>query len=157
VTVAELALRESLRSLYSDHHGWRYAWLRRRPGCPDTAADLAHDTFQRLIALRDALPGLREPRAYLTTTAKRLLVDRARRARIEDAYLAGLALAAEGGDGCPPPEPVLAVLEAPEQITEALEGVPPKAQNAFLAHYLKGESHAEVAARLGVSRWCASI
>jgi RNA polymerase sigma-70 factor (ECF subfamily) len=148
--VAELALRESLRSLYSDHHGWLYAWLRRRPGCPDTAADLAHDTFLRLIASRDALPGLRQLRAYLTTTAKRLLVDRARRARIEEAYLAGLALAAEGGDGYPP-RAGSGGLGGPGADSEALEGVPPRAQNAFLAHYLKGESYAEVAARLGVS------
>jgi RNA polymerase sigma factor (sigma-70 family) len=151
VTAVELAQRESVHSLYIDHHGWLYAWLRRRLGCPDTAADLAHDTFLRLIASRDALLGLREPRAYLTTTAKRLLVDRARRARIEQAYLAGLVVAAEEGGGHPPPERVLAALEALEQIAEALEGVSSKARNAFLAHYLEGESHAEVAARLGVS------
>jgi RNA polymerase sigma-70 factor (ECF subfamily) len=135
LTVAELALRESVRSINSDHHGWLYAWLRRRPGCPDTAADLAHVTFLRLISLRDALPDVRGPRAYRTTTAKRLLVDRARRARMEDAYLAGLALAAEEGDGYLPSERVLAALEALEQIAEALEGVPPKTQNAFLAVY----------------------
>jgi RNA polymerase sigma factor (sigma-70 family) len=150
-SLAEPALRASVHSLYSDHHGWLYAWLRRRLGCPDTAADLAHDTFLRLIASRDALLGLREPRAYLTTTAKRLLVDRARRARLEEAYLAGLALAAEEGEGHPPPERVLAALEALEQIAEALDGVPPKARDAFLGHYLEGQTHAEVAARLGVS------
>lgn len=37
------------RQLYLDHHGWLHGWLRRRLDCTDTAADLAHDTFLRLL------------------------------------------------------------------------------------------------------------
>jgi RNA polymerase sigma-70 factor (ECF subfamily) len=39
----------------------------------------------RILASRDALLGMAEPRAYLTTTARRLLVDRARRQALAQA------------------------------------------------------------------------
>ena len=31
--------------LYQDHHSWLTGWLRRKLGCPQSAADLAQDTF----------------------------------------------------------------------------------------------------------------
>lgn len=67
-----------VHTLYSHHHGWLQAWLRRRLGCADDAADLAQDTFMRLLGrpvqalAPEALApeALREPRAYLTTLAR---------------------------------------------------------------------------------------
>ncbi|MFL9609593.1 sigma factor [Methylobacillus sp. Pita2] len=38
-----------VHQLYSSHHGWLYAWLRKKLGCQHIAADLAHDTFVRLM------------------------------------------------------------------------------------------------------------
>lgn len=37
-------------SLCGDHHHWLHGWLRRKLGCAQVAADLAHDTFVRLIS-----------------------------------------------------------------------------------------------------------
>ena len=36
--------------LYNDHHHWLTGWLRRKLGCPDNAADLAQDTFIRVLS-----------------------------------------------------------------------------------------------------------
>jgi RNA polymerase sigma-70 factor (ECF subfamily) len=138
-------------SLYSHHHRWLFGWLRRKLSCPHDAADVAHDTFLRIIGSRDALLGMREPRAYLTTTAQRLLIDRSRRQRIEQAYLEGLAQAAASMEGFPSPEQTLAAVQALAQISEALDGLPPKPREAFLLHYLDGQSHGVIADRLGVS------
>lgn len=140
-----------LQQFYSDHHGWLYGWLRKKLGCTHNAADVAHDTFLRIIASRDALLGIQEPRAYLTTTAKRLLVDRARRQSIEQAYLGELALAAETMGGHPSPEEILLTLQALEQIGTALQGLSAKARDAFLLHYLDGLTYAAIAGQLGVS------
>jgi len=137
--------------LYGEHHGWLYNWLRRRLGCAHNAADVAQDTFLRILASRDALLGIREPRAFLTTTAKRLLVDRARRQVIEEAYLAELALAAETMPGYPSPEEVLAAVQALAQIGAALQAVSARAREAFLMHYLDGQTHGAIAGHLGVS------
>jgi len=151
MSAGESALQRELHRFYSDHHGWLYRWLHRKLGCAHNAADVAQDTFLRIIASRDALLGLREPRAYLTTTAKRLMLDRARRQRIEQAYLAELALLAASGEGYPSPEQTLETLEALAQIGAALEGLPDKARQAFLLHFLDGESQTATADRLGVS------
>ena len=72
--------------LYNDHHHWLTGWLRRKLGCPESAADLAQDTFMRVLAAREA-PTLIEPRAFLTTVAKRVLFNFYRRQDLERALL----------------------------------------------------------------------
>ena len=63
---------ESIAGIYSHHHGWLMRWLRAKLQCADHAADLAHDTFVRLLtAPPENRQTLREPRAYLTTVAQR--------------------------------------------------------------------------------------
>ena len=151
MSAAESLLQQQVHTLYSDHHGWLRGWLRNKLGCAQHAADVTHDTFLRIIASRDALLGMREPRAYLTTTAQRLMLDRARRRLVEQAYLAELTLLMDDGHCGPSPEETLMALQALEQIGAALAGLPPKASQAFLLHYLDQRSHADVAAQLGVS------
>jgi RNA polymerase sigma-70 factor (ECF subfamily) len=151
MAIAELDAQRQLASLYSDHHGWLFGWLRRKLGCAHHAADVAHDTFVRIIASRDAMAGVQEPRAYLTTTARNLLANRARRLAIEQAYLAELAHAAGQQDGYPSPEQILAAVQALDQIGAALHGLAPKPRLAFLLHYLDGQTQADIGVQLGVS------
>ena len=40
---------DSLDALYKGYHGWLLSWLRRRLDCPHNAADMAQDTFTRLL------------------------------------------------------------------------------------------------------------
>ncbi len=92
-----------------------------------------------------------EPRAYLTTTAKRLLIDRTRHQQVERAYLNELALIAETVEGAPSLEAILIALEALKQLSDALQGLPANASEAFLQHYLLDETQPAIAARLGIS------
>lgn len=151
MATAERSLQQELHTLYTEHHGWLHGWLRKKLGCAHSAADIAQDTFLRIITSRDALFGIHEPRAYLTTTAQRLLLDRDRRQRIEQAYLAELALLTENKEGSCSPEQIMAAVQALEQITAVLEGVAVKARKAFLLHYLDDIPQAEVARQLDVS------
>lgn len=134
--------------LYSDHHPWLHAWLRKKLGCTDRAADLAHDTFLRILN-RDETPTLREPRAFLTTVAKGLLANHFRRQQIEAAYLE--ALAAQPQPLAPSPEERALIVEALEQIDALLNGLPPKARTAFLLSQLEGLTYADIAVSLDVS------
>jgi RNA polymerase sigma factor (sigma-70 family) len=143
--------QEQVHALYSSHHRWLHAWLRSRLGCSHSAADVAHDTFVRIMTSRDALFGMREPRAYLTTTAKRLLVDRARRQAIEDAWLAEAARSGLAAGHAPSPEETLIAIEALVQISTALDGAPTRVRESFLLHDLEELTHAAIARRLGVS------
>src|SRR6218665_441827 len=151
MSAAEPPFQQAIHTLYSDHHGWLFGWLRKKLGCSHNAADLAHDTFTRILASRDVLASMREPRAFLTTTARRLVIDRARRKQIEDAYLQELALTAETLSGFQSPEQILTTLEALEQIAFVLEELSAKQRQAFLLYYLDGHSQLEIAARMGIS------
>ncbi|MRW89758.1 sigma-70 family RNA polymerase sigma factor [Duganella sp. FT80W] len=151
MATAELESQQRVAALYSDHHGWLFGWLRKKLGCAHNAADVAHDTFVRIIASRDVMFGVQEPRAYLTTAAKHLLANRARRQLIEQAYLEELAHAANQVDGYPSPEQIYAAMQALEQISDALQGLAVKPRQAFLLHYLDDLTQSEVAASLGVS------
>ncbi len=75
--------------LYVEHHAWLTKWLRLRLGNAHEAADLAQDTFERLLRFRLQDP-IQEPRAYLTVVARRLVISRA---ALEQAYAEALAQA----------------------------------------------------------------
>ncbi len=139
-------------ALYSHHLGWLQAWLRRRLGCVDDAADLAQDTFVRLLgrpaqALEPEV--LREPRAYLTIVARGLLVDFWRRGELERAYLEDLAHQPEALQ--PSPEERLAAVQMLEAVDALLRSLTPRTRQAWLMSRLDGLTHAEIAERLQVS------
>jgi RNA polymerase sigma-70 factor (ECF subfamily) len=140
-----------LHAWYVDHGGWLLAWLKKKLGCPHNAADMAHDTFARILASRDALSAVREPRAFLSVTASRLIIDQARRRQVEEAYLAELSLAMADHPGAPSPEQILMTSQALAQISAILEGLAERPRQAFLLHYLDGDTHAEIAAKLAVT------
>lgn len=145
------AAQESVRLLYCDHHRWLQAWLRRKLGGADEAADLAQDAFVRLMAPRMApvLAGLQEPRAFLTTIARGLVVDHFRRADLERAYLADLAALPAALQ--PSPEARLQAVQGLQALDAMLAGLTPKTRAAWLYSRLDGMAHAEIAALLQVS------
>ncbi|MFV0453822.1 MAG: sigma-70 family RNA polymerase sigma factor [Pseudomonas sp.] len=137
-----------LDALYRDHHGWLQGWLRQRLGDRERAADLAHDTFVRLITSTVAHP-LRQPRSFLATVAKRVMIDHLRRRSLEQSYLEALSLEPELQAASP--EQRLLMLETLLQIDAMLDGLPPRTRQAFLCAQLDGLSYVEIAQRLGVS------
>ncbi|TVT79628.1 sigma-70 family RNA polymerase sigma factor [Acinetobacter colistiniresistens] len=137
--------------LYRNHRGWLHQWLRQKLGNTDQAADLVQDTFIKLLQTRDELLGIKEPRAYLTSIAKNLLIDQVRRKRIEQAYLDGLSQMEYMLDAVASPEDQMQIIQALDQLCKALEDVSVKAQQAFILHYLEGYTHKETAEQLGVS------
>ena len=144
-----LASGDAVHLLYRAHHGWLHNWLRGKLGNSCDAADLAQDTFLRVLRHRQELDALREPRAYLTTIAKRLLLNHHRRRSVEQAYMEALALMPEAL--APSAEQRLIILETLQEIEEMLAGLSLPARQAFLMAQLEGLSHAEIASRLDVS------
>ncbi|MGF6772300.1 RNA polymerase sigma factor (sigma-70 family) [Paraburkholderia sp. GAS199] len=141
-------LHHDMQVLYSNHHSWLQAWLRKKLGCAHRAADLAHDTFVRLLA-RDEPLTLDEPRAFLTTVAQRVMANHWRREQIERAYLDAIAHAPEAF--APSPEERALILEALCEIDALLDRLPVAVKRAFLLAQLDGLTHAEIAAQLNIS------
>lgn len=134
--------------LYNDHHHWLTGWLRRKLGCPDNAADLAQDTFIRVLSAREA-PTLIEPRAFLTTVAKRVLFNFYRRQDLERAYLEALAQMPE--HVAPSEEDRAIILQTLLELDQLLDGLPKQVKRAFLLAQLDGLTHAQIGAQLGIS------
>lgn len=144
------ACNDDIDMLYASHGAWLREWLRRRMGCAWRADDLAHDAFCKLIE-RPRTESLREPRAFLASIARCLVIDDARRARVERTFL-DTHSAIMAGAAAPSPEQVVAAIEELTAIVKTLETLPDRARRAFLFARVDGLSHAEIAARLGVSK-----
>ncbi len=140
--------RSLLDTLYRDHQPWLQRWLTGRLGCRETAADLAQDTFARIMAGRD-LAGLHEPRAFLTTVAKGLMANWFRRQSLERAYLDSLAALPDAV--LPSLEQRAIVCEALQLIDAMLDGLPAQVRTVFLLSQFDGLGYAEIAGHMGLS------
>ena len=106
------AHHRAMHALYSEHHGWLQNWLRGKLGCAADAADLAQDTFLRILLKRE-LREIGMPRAFLRTIARGLVIDHWRREELQRAYLESIAHLPEAQ--APSPEARELVLELLEE------------------------------------------
>ncbi|CAM3844491.1 putative RNA polymerase sigma factor FecI [Pseudomonas reidholzensis] len=147
----ESAMQRDFTTLYVDHHSWLQNWLYRRMRCRSDAADLAQDTFLRLFRTSNSplAADLRQPRAYLATVAKRLMLNLHRRRSVEEAWLQTLAEYAEQ-TGLSVEERCL-IHEALQAVDSMLHGLPPIVRRAFLLSQLEGHTYSEIAQMLNVT------
>lgn len=138
----------ALHALYSEHNGWLKNWLRSRLGNASDAADLAQDTFIRVLNARN-VQNIREPRSYLGSIAHALMVDKFRRRAVEQAYLAELAARPE--QTVDSPETRAMILETLVAVDTLLDGLGERTRRIFLAVQLEGLSYSAAAERVGVS------
>lgn len=148
MSAAELAQQDAMHALYRGHHGWLTGWLRRRLGCSAQAADLAQDTFVRVLAARNATR-IAEPRAYLATVARGILVNWYRRQDLERAWLDAVALLPEAS--VPSPQERYLLLETLQRVDAMLDALPAPVRRAFLLSQLDGMGYDAIAIELGVS------
>lgn len=139
---------DSVHTLYSDHHSWLNTWLRSKLGNAADAADLAQDTFVRLLQRHEQLQ-LNAPRAFLRTIARGLVIDHWRREELHRAYLQALAHVPEGQ--VPSAEARELLLELLERIARMLDGLKPKVRRAFLLAQCEGLTHKAIAEQMGIS------
>ncbi|AMG39386.1 MULTISPECIES: sigma-70 family RNA polymerase sigma factor [Achromobacter] len=146
--MSDQAPAPTLEALYCDHHSWLVGMLRRKLGNGDSAADLAQDTFLRVLANRNVDAILR-PREYLATIARGLVTDAYRRQAIERAYLETLAARPEPVAISPETRAIL--LETVLAIDRMLDQLGPRTREIFLLAQFEELTYAQVGARLGVS------
>ena len=146
--LAEPLQRQEIATLYADHHGWLQGWLRKKLGSTACAADVAHDTFMRLLDREDAVAA-REPRAFLATVAQRVLFNHYRRQKLESAYLDVLAQLPP--PHAPSPEERALLLATVFELDRMLDGLPPPVKRAFLLRQLDELPQEDIARQLGIS------
>jgi RNA polymerase sigma factor (sigma-70 family) len=136
-------------TLYQDYHPWLQSLLRKRLGNRDDAADLAQDTFLRVLCSSVPLADIREPQRYLATVARGLATDFLRRRMLERAYLDYLATLPE--NLAPSPEEQAIVQQTLVAVDRMLHALPPKVCQAFLLAQCEELSYPDIAQRLGIS------
>lgn len=124
-------LPSTVELLYSNHHSWLKGWLHRRLGSAEQAADIAHDTFVRLLGSERVPAAFDEPRAYLTTVAQNLVSNHWRREKLERAYLEALAQVPREVEWSPETRAML--LETLIELDRLLDGLPTIVRQAFFA------------------------
>ena len=140
--------RQDIATLYADHHGWLQGWLRKKLGSTACAADVAQDTFMRLLDREDAVAA-REPRAFLATVAQRVLFNHYRREKLEQAYLDVLAQLPPLH--APSPEVRALLLATVFELDRMLDDLPPPVKRAFLLRQLDELPQEDIARQLGIS------
>jgi RNA polymerase sigma factor (sigma-70 family) len=147
-----------LGRLYDLHRAEILRYLRARTGDAAEAEDVLQELWLKLQS-GDSGP-VANGRAYLFRMAHNLMLDRLReqrRRRMRDSSwsIERSAGATSEGDLIDPggsSEEELVNNEELSRLTAAIGKLPEGARRAFCLHKIDGLSHAEVAARLGISR-----
>ncbi|MCH7378621.1 MULTISPECIES: sigma-70 family RNA polymerase sigma factor [Acinetobacter] len=140
-------MSDPINTLYRQHHSWLYQWLKRRLNQSEDAADLAHDTFIRILKRKDQLY-FDQPRALLTTVAKGILINWYQRKSIEKAYLEALSSRPEYDEISP--EQKISAIESLCLINQLLNQMPERQQQVFIWSQLEGLTQQEIANRLNI-------
>lgn len=137
------------QQLFDGHYPWLLSRLQARLRNTAQAQDVASETFLRVVVAHRPV-AIEEPRAFLTTIAKRLLFTLWRRSELERAYLETLSLRPE--DMAPSAEDRAVLLETLEYIAQALDGLSLKARQAFVLSQIDGLTYHAIAEHLELSQ-----
>ncbi|MDT4329617.1 RNA polymerase sigma factor [Methylomonas sp. MED-D] len=137
--------------IFIDHRPRILGFLQQRLRCPDTAADLIQDIYLRLRLLKPPPNSEGEVRAWLYAVAANLSIDYLRAEKrhhdLLDHYLGG----ATEVDVSASPERSAQARDDWRQIESALAELPDLCADILYLSRIEGLSHAEIAARLGIS------
>lgn len=145
-----------LRALYAAHRSELQRFLVARTGDAADAQDLVQEIWLRIE--RGGSGPISNGRAYLFRIAQHLVLDRVReRARrvTRERDWADVALDQRAGEVDPqqaPTDELLIATQDATRLADAIAALPAGAGRAFRLHKIEGLSHAETAARLGISR-----
>lgn len=135
------------------YHRELLSFLTRQVNDREIAADLAQESFLRVLSARGNGQAILDMRALLYRTARNLVVDQYRR----DAVRQHEALDALAEEQQPPapvhlqPEQVLASQQVVRAYVAAIEALPPRCREAFVLHIFEELPQAQIAQRMGIS------
>lgn len=140
---------DTIANLYKENHGWLYNWLRKTLRSKDQAEDVLQDTFVKIMQMKDIV-GIQQPQSYIYSTAKRIIIDQARRQKIEQAYLEYISQFEE--DYCTPsPEQAILAIETLDQMASILSHLDERARQILLMHYVEGIPQNVIAEHMNIS------
>ena len=146
-----------LLAAYFERRAELTRYLRARTGSAAEAEDLVQELYLKVAAVGDG-EEIVNPGAYLYRLASNLMLDRLRQRRRSETrdrdYLDShnVVVGGQGIADLAPADEAVAARQRLERLLAAVETLPPRTRDAFRLHKFEGLTHAETAARLGISR-----
>ena len=152
MTLKQLSPEEKYRlhQVYQQNYQWLYACLCKHLSVHQHVEDIIQDTFLKVVISPELLKQIQSPRAYLLTTAKNIVINQARRKKIEAAYVQ--MLAEQEHDLQHSPEQICLLVEVVNVLAQAMADLAARQQQMLILHYIEGVSQTEIAQRFGLSR-----
>lgn len=151
---ADVSHRNNVGGLFRAHYPWLCARLRRHLGTQTSVEDIAAETFVHLLE-SPVLTPIREPRALLTTIARRLVYQLWRRRDLERQHLEHLQQTDLVGGRSP--EDLLQLSQTLNSLDRTLDRLPGKVRATFLMSRVDGLTYPQIAAELGISQRSVSV
>ena len=135
---------------FHEHYAELMAFLARRLGNVEQAADVAQDTYLRLVNLPAGEP-IQEPRAFLFQVARNLLSDHWRRQKVRHAALADDSLPEQQGAPANDPLDHAQQQQRLNQLRQVLAELSPRRREALMLHRFECLTQAQIAERMNIS------
>ncbi len=143
------SVSQEIEALYRQEASGLARIIARRTNDPDQARDIVHEAFLRFSRVSRQSTLLDRPQAYLRRIAANLLKDRH---RMEGRRSASLHVVAD--DTVMPsvdPHRQLECRDMLRRVDAAMQRLPDKTRQIFIAHRIEGLSYAEIAERTGLT------
>ncbi|MDR5777603.1 sigma-70 family RNA polymerase sigma factor [Caballeronia sp. LZ002] len=118
----------------------------------DTAADIAQESYARVLALHASGTSITDPRGLLYRTARNLVIDTFRRAQVRTQHLSEFDDDEPAAHASIQPEHAFESAQRTKVLIAAIESLPPRCREAFVLHRFDGLSHSQIAESMGISR-----
>lgn len=142
---------QNFSQFYSENYQWLYSWLCKTVRSNHHIEDILQDTFLKVLINPDLIENIKQPRPYLATTAKNIMINHARRKKIEDEYLKYIKEQYDE-ELEHSPEELYIVFEALHLVVNALNQLPDRQRQVMILHYIEGISQVDIAKLFQVSR-----
>lgn len=126
------------------------AWLRGRVRELADVDDVVQESYALLAGL-DSTAHIQDPRSYLFTTAKSVILQGLRRARVVSIETVGEIERLDLRDEALSPERHASAVQELRRISQHIARLPDKCGEAFTLRKVQGLGQREIAARMGIS------
>lgn len=141
----------SLLASFQEHYDDLLSFLTRRMQDRQRAADVAQETYLRLVRIEAQAIAVAHPRSFIFRVAGNLAIDALRHERRRASNHEPEEGRGEIPCSSPAPEATLLARERLQILDDALLQLPSNARQALLLNRVEGLTQAQIAQRLGVS------
>lgn len=137
--------------LFRLYHRELVRFVARIVGSPETAEEIAQDTYLRVSQRGPHAAAIDHPKTYLFSAARNAALDHTARTRTEWSHRGDNAASETIAAPDPLPDAVAHHRLRLNSMADALNELPPACRRAFILNKLHGRNHAAIARDLGVS------